>query len=262
MIYILGAIFIFLVFILGTDRTAKSIIALALNCAVLFGIMTIIQIGFNPIFTTFIGCILITAASLFFQNEVNTKTLTAALSVGIVLCILAFLIWFIVRHGNLQGFPIGEYNIRKTNGYSEKIGINMVSIQISVFVLILIGAIIDTSNSITSAVYEVFRNNPRLTSKEIYFSGLSMGRDILSSTTNTLFFIFMGEYMITFITYMEYYNFQALVNSKEFLQEIIGITISAIGCVIIIPIAALNCSIFFKSRQASNMPNRIKELNN
>lgn len=263
MIYILGGIFLLLVFILGTDRTAKTIITLALNGTVLLGIMASIQLGFNPIIATLIGCLLITFASLFFQNEVNEKTIAAAIGVTTVLAMLFVFIWFLVCHGNLQGFPIGEYNIRETNGYSENIGINMVLIQISVMILILIGAIIDTSISITSAVFEVKRNNPTLTKIELFNSGLSMGKDILSSTVNTLFFIFMGEYMITFITYMEYYNFQSLINSKEFVQEIVGITISAIGCILIIPISSFICTLIYSHSTTSlNKLKQNNEVNN
>ena len=67
---------------------------------------------------------------------------------------------------------------------------------------------------------------------------MNIGRSILSSNVNTLFFVFAGEYMIMFINYMTYYSFKTMVNSKDFAQGSLAIIISAIACVIIIPVTS------------------------
>ena len=66
----------------------------------------------------------------------------------------------------------------------------------------------------------------------------AVASSILSSNVNTLFFVFAGEYMIMFINYMTYYSFKTMINSKDFAQGSLTIMISAIACVIIIPVTS------------------------
>src|SRR5690625_5765421 len=58
-----------------------------------------------------------------------------------------------------------------------------------------IGAITDMAISITSPMQEIFQHNKNISRKELFTSGLTIGRDILGSNANTLFFAFFGGYM-------------------------------------------------------------------
>jgi uncharacterized membrane protein len=149
-------------------------------------------------------------------------------------------------YSNIQGFPIGQYEIRLSNGYSDEIEVNMMLLQIAVILIVLIGSAIDTSLSVSSALYEVKENSPDLTKFDIFNSGLSIGKGIIGSTINTLFFIFIAEYLSLFLYLVKYYDFAQIINSKEFAQEIITISIAGIASVLIIPITAFICSRKFK----------------
>ena len=80
--------------------------------------------------------------------------------------------------------------------------------------------------------------NPEYEKKELILSGMKIGGSILSSTVNTLFFIFAGEYLILFINFSMYYSLEVMINSREFAEGIINIIISAVGCIAIIPAAS------------------------
>ncbi len=58
-----------------------------------------------------------------------------------------------------------------------------------------IGAIVDTAISITSPMREIHQQNPDITRKDLFMSGIRIGRDILGTSSNTLFFAFFGGYM-------------------------------------------------------------------
>ncbi|NLY81313.1 MAG: YibE/F family protein [Clostridiales bacterium] len=246
MIIILSLVFILLIFLFGSNKTAQSIVTTLINLGVFFGILFAIFFGMNPILATIIGCVIISLVTLFYQNEVNIKTKSAFYSVLIVLIISMSFTFLICYYSNIQGFPTGQYEIRLSNGYSDEIEVNMMFLQIAVILIVLIGSAIDTSLAVSSALYEVKENNPDLNKLDVFNSGLSIGKGILSSTINTLFFIFIAEYLSLFLYLVKYYDFLQILNSKEFAQEVITISIAGIASVIIIPVTAFLCSRRYK----------------
>lgn len=249
MLLIFAGIFVLLVLLIGGDRSAKALVTLAGNAILLAADLLLIYIGLNPFLCTVAACILITLLTLFYQNEVNHKTKSAFWAVMAVIALLLAFLWLLGTKTNTQGFPVGQYEIRESNGYAGNIDINMTLLQIAALLMVLIGAIIDTALAVTSALYEVHLNNPQLCRRELFASGLSVGRDILGSTVNTLFFIFIAEYFTLFLQFMEYYSFAQMINSKEFVQEVISIAVSGIGCVLIIPAAAGLGAVFYTRKK-------------
>jgi uncharacterized membrane protein len=114
--------------------------------------------------------------------------------------------------------------------------------------MVFIGAIIDTGLAVTSALYEVHQNNPDLSKEKLFQSGIGIGKDILSSTVNTLFFIYIAEYLTLFIQFINDYTFLEMINSKQFCQEFIAIALSGIGCILIIPVASVLAAWFYKDQ--------------
>lgn len=246
MLIILALVLIALILLVGGDRTAKSIVTLGFNALILLCTIFAINWGLNPLVTTIISCIIISLVTLFYQNEVNIKTKLAFISVLSVIAILIVVIFRITSISSIQGFPIDQLSIQDSNGYSRNINRNMMFIQISVVLMVFIGAIIDTALAVTSALYEVHLNNPDLSKDKLFQSGIGIGRDILSSTINTLFFIYIAEYLTLFIQFVNDFTFAQMINSKQFCQEFISISLSGVGCILIIPIAALLGAWFFK----------------
>ncbi|MEA4922636.1 MAG: YibE/F family protein [Eubacteriaceae bacterium] len=239
MIAVLIVLVILLALFTGGDRTAKSLVTLGANAVILFVSIGIMYAGADPLIVSVITCVLVSAVTIFFQNEFNDKTRTAFISVMGILALMLILIYLFVYEGHLQGFPVtGQNHIRESNGYDGKIGMDMAMVEMAVILMTMVGAVIDTAVAVTSGTYEVARNDPELKGRELFCSGMKIGRDILSSTVNTLFFIFAGEFLIMFINFMMYYSFSVMINSKEFAQGTITIVISAIGCVLAIPAAA------------------------
>jgi len=241
-IYILASL------VIGGEKTAKSLVTLATNAVILFAVILLTEMGFPALAVTAAGCVCVSLVTLFFQNEITVKTKAALLSVFIVIAVMFGFLFFVEARANIQGFPVGQFEFRESNGYSAEIDFNMTMLEISVMLMVLIGAVIDTALSVTSGLYEVYLNNKNLSRNELFRSGLSIGKNILSSTVNTLFFIFIAEYFTLFIQFIQYYTFAQMLNSKEFCQQVISISVSAIGCVLIIPVVSAIASAKFKDQ--------------
>ena len=129
----------------------------------------------------------------------------------------------------------------------------MIHLSNCVIIIGLIGNIIDTSIAISSALFEVKENNPKLKLKELFTSGMNIGKDILGTTTNTLFFAFLGSYMTLLIFYSDYqYGLATIINNKIFVSEIVRIMLSGIASFLIIPTSSYITSLICTKKEHKN----------
>ncbi|WP_227940098.1 YibE/F family protein [Alkalihalobacillus deserti] len=234
----LAAILFLLMVSIGGKKGARSFIALFFNFGVLFlTILFMSNPSANPIILTLMACTVISCINLFYINKVNLKTITAFLSTIITIVILLFLIFIITDKAMIQGF--GEEELEELSIFSPYVGVDFVKVGASMIIMSTIGAIIDIAISITSPMREIYHHNPTICRKNLFLSGLSIGRDILGTSANTLFFAFFGGYMALLIWYKDLsYSVGQIVNSKIFSAEIITILCAGIGVALIIPITS------------------------
>lgn len=229
-------LFLLMIYI-DIKRGIKLFLSIIFNFIILMIIFYLIAIGLNPIICSLIGCFIISYIILYYVNERNIKTESSLKSVIIVLIILSFLIFFVTKISRIAGFGYESYE--EINMFSYDVKIDFTNIAISMILISLIGATVDSSIAISSALYEVYDNNKNLSKKELFLSGMNIGRDILCTTNNTLMFAFLGEFMTLLIWfYKGDYSFLEIVNAKTFVSEMIKILFSALGCIIVIPITA------------------------
>ena len=229
-------LFLLMIYI-DIKRGIKLFLSILFNFIILMIIFYLIAFGLNPIICSLIGCFIISYIILYYVNERNIKTESSLKSVIIVLIILSFLIFFVTKISRIAGFGYESYE--EINMFSYDVRIDFTNIAISMILISLIGATVDSSIAISSALYEVYDNNKNLSKKDLFLSGMNIGKDILCTTNNTLMFAFLGEFMTLLIWfYKGDYSFLEIVNAKTFVSEMIKILFSAVGCIIVIPITA------------------------
>ena len=229
-------LFLLMIYI-DIKRGIKLFLSILFNFIILMIIFYLIAVGLNPIICSLIGCFIISYIILYYVNERNIKTESSLKSVIIVLIILSFLIFFVTKISRIAGFGYESYE--EINMFSYDVKIDFTNIAISMILISLIGATVDSSIAISSALYEVYDNNKNLSKKDLFISGMNIGKDILCTTNNTLMFAFLGEFMTLLIWfYKGDYSFLEIVNAKTFVSEMIKILFSAVGCIIVIPITA------------------------
>ena len=250
---ILLLILFLLMIYVGGKRGIKLFISLFFNFLILMLVFYFIAIGINPIVVSLIGCFIISNIVLYFVNGKNLKTRCSMKSIVIVLAILLVLIFVMTNITRIAGFGVESYE--EINMFSYDVKIDFTDVSIALILIGLIGAMIDSSVAISSALYEVYDNNKNLSKKELFLSGLTIGKDILGTTTNTLLFAFLGEFMTLLIWFKSGgYSFSEIFNSKTFCAEFIKIMFSGIGCILVIPITS-----YITSNNIVKM-NRIEEL--
>ncbi len=235
---ILLIVLLLLMLYIDRKRGIKLFISLIMNFIILLIVFYFTALGFNPIICSLIGCFLVSLVILYYVNGKNQKTTSSLISIILVLLVLAVLIFGMAKISRIAGF--GYESFEEINMFSYDIKIDYTNIIISMILISLIGATVDSSVAISSALYEVHLNNKRLSLKELFNSGMNIGKDILCTTTNTLFFAFLGDFMTLLIWFNSAgYHFSEIINSKTFVAELIRILFSGIGCIIVIPITAI-----------------------
>jgi uncharacterized membrane protein len=247
---ILSLILLVLMILIGGYRGMRSFISLFLNFGVLmFTIFLMLGPQMNPVIITLISCAIISCINLFFINKVDRKTGTAFLSTIVTIVLLIVLIEVIVNVSMIQGY--GEEETEELAVFSLFVGIDFVKIGASVMIISTIGAITEVAISITSSMGETMKHHPSISRKDLFLSGMRIGKDILGTDTNTLFFAFFGGYLALLIWFKDlHYSIGAIVNSKIFGAEMMTIFFAGIGVALIIPITAwINTYFSVKARE-------------
>src|SRR5699024_4899553 len=123
--------------------------------------------------------------------------------------------------------------------YSLYIGVDFVKIAATVIIMSTLITIIDLATSITSPIQDIFDHNPNIQRKALFKSGLSIGKDILGSNANTLFFAFIVSYLALLIWFKYLsYSLLEIINSKIFTAESLTILSGGIGIALDILVAA------------------------
>ena len=189
MIGILALILFGLMMVIGGDRGAVSVMSLAGNLLVLSLAIILMAGGHSPLIITGIAAGLISYITLVKQNGKNQKTEIAFGATGIVILLLLaaiFLLLWDARSGGLNEIQAIQEDVMYY--YNTNLHINMLQITVCMVLLSTLGAVLDTALSITSSLYEVILHKPDMSRREIYHSGLQIGKDIIGTTVNTLFF--------------------------------------------------------------------------
>ena len=245
---ILSVILLILLLLVGGRRGIKTYFMIYINLFLILCLIITIGWGFDPLISTFINVIIISIVILFFLNGFNKKTISSFISVIIILLLFMGITYIFGNLIYMHGYS--EETIESIGYVTFNTGLNMLRLTDSIIIIGLIGNIIDTSIAISSALYEVHNNNPKLNIKELFKSGMNIGGDILGTTTNTLFFAFLGGSMSLLIYFIDYkFTILELINSKVFALVFTKIVLSAIASFLIIPLSSIISSIVYLKKE-------------
>ncbi|MFR6665529.1 MAG: YibE/F family protein, partial [Thomasclavelia spiroformis] len=229
---------------IGKSKGLKSIIGLAYTLyLVIFLLLPTVFSGYPPIIMSVICAILSTVVTLMLLNGNSKKTYGAIIAtvLGVVLSAICFYLMSEVL--KINGFSSDEAESLVL--INEATNLQIKDILFAGILISSLGAIMDTGMSIVSALFEVYHHQPNLTRKELFNSGIEIGKDMIGTMTNTLILAFTGSAFVSLLVLFSYnVDVQQLMNSNyiaiEFAQGIAG----TLGIVLTVPIASLIASTF------------------
>lgn len=223
---------------IGGGKGVKSIAGLVYSLfLIVYMVLPAVFSGYSPILMSIICGILSTAVTLLLLNGNSEKTWAAILStlLGVICSLIFFLVisWLV----HIDGFSTSEAESLVL--INQETGLQIKDVLFAGVLISSLGAIMDTGMSIVSALYEVYTHNQQLTAKELFRSGIEMGKDMIGTMTNTLILAFTGSAFITLLVFLSYQVQHAqLFNSNYLTIEIAQGICGTFGIVLTVPAAS------------------------
>jgi len=235
-LFALLILFVTLVLLIGKFKGFNSLLALYFTgVLLLFILVPLILKGFNPIVLSIIILSIITCISFILISGISKKTLISIIgtlggiiAAGIISYIsskIAFLSGINMDKGEQILYIAEDYGIR-VNGF--------------LFIAILIsslGAVMDVAMGITSSIDEILRHHPLISKKELFNSGMAIGRDLIGTMINTLILAFTGgSFTLILMIAVLNMDFLQLINIPIISIEIIQGIAGSIGIILTVPL--------------------------
>lgn len=241
------AAFLIVTVLVGGRVGLKSLLSLGLTVAALiFILLPLLLLGWPTIPTTFLICVLVTAATFVILGGVDKKTICACLGTlaGIALATAFGMMaqsWLRID-GYRQEYAEALLQLRQTG----ESGIGITGLVTAGVIVSALGAVMDVAMSISSAIQELTRVNDGLTAKELMKSGMNIGRDMVGTMTNTLILAILGS-GLTLVVYIYSLGLQPwqLLSSPYMSLEAISAVASSIGVMLAVPFTAGICAAAF-----------------
>ncbi|MBR3183032.1 MAG: YibE/F family protein [Firmicutes bacterium] len=249
------AIFIILFFIavviIGGRTGLKSMIGLVFTILCLFTILIpVILKGAPPIISTFVICAYIALVCFTILGGVHRKTISAFL--GTVSGTFLAMIFGLAAQffAKIDGYRLGDAEPLLQLKYIDATAINIRGLMTASIIICALGAVMDVAMSISSALEEVHAANPSLKRKDLFKSGMNIGRDMVGTMTNTLILAFLGsEFALIIFIYSRGLTFYHLFSTAFVSMETISGIASSIGMVLAIPLTALIASTLISGKK-------------
>ena len=250
MVLLLLGLFAVVTVLVGGKKGFATLYALTFTfLCVICMYIPLLYVGCNGIAAAILTSVTILAASIYILNGWSVKTLCAIIGTTLGVALSGVLAMIIGRSFHLSGYNMDEVEslVYIANSSRLKIG----DILYAGVLISSLGAVMDVSVSIVAAMDEVRQHARDLSRKELFASGMRVGRDMIGTMSNTLILAYTGS--ATGIMLNAYANDMAylrLMSYNPVIIEILCGLCGTIGVILTVPLQALITVLFFGRKKS------------
>lgn len=243
-------LFLLTVVLVGGKTGLKSLLGLAVTVVALIWIFCPLWMkGADPLWLALGLCALVTVMSFVILGGCSKKILCAILATlaGVGLAAgFGALAQALCRVSSFNLYDVNGEIADLVNLQSRNYPVRVHGILTAGILIASLGAVMDVAMSLSSALAELKRVNPALSRRELWRSGMNIGRDMVGTMTNTLILAFVGTSLVTVIRlWAQGPTWRMLLSSGYFAVELISALSSSMGVVLAVPLTALIGSVFY-----------------
>ena len=258
---ILAVLFVFIVVLFGRARGALALLAMAITVAVLVGFVgPSVLDGNDPVTVALVAATIIAFVSLFLTHGFTPTTAVALAGTLSALLLTYVLSWIFFGLSNFTGFASNESLLLPVLNADLRLS----SLLLGGAIIGALGALDDVTVTQVSLVGELRRNNPTMPASKLIASGLTVGRDHIAATVNTLLLAYAGASLPLLLLFAA--SEQSLVqvaNSEAIAVEIVRTLCGSIGLIGAVPLTtALAASILPATTVAAGTSDDLAEKPN
>lgn len=190
-LYMIIAFFLIVLVLIGGFKGFKSAVGLVFTfCCILFVFMPLIYRGVSPIFAAAFVVIITTVVVMYLIDGFTAKSICAIVGtiIGVVLAAVFAFIFGKICH--ISGYNVDD--IESLIYIGEMTDIKVGELMFAGILISALGAVMDVAMSVASTINEIHDKNPKLDTKELFKSGINVGKDMMGTMSNTLILAFAG----------------------------------------------------------------------
>ena len=231
---ILGLLFAAVVVLLGRWRGVAALAALAVSLGVIvkFVLPAILE-GQSPLAVAVVGSAAIMFLALYLTHGINAQTTTAVLGTLLSLTLTAVLASVFVAASRFTGLASEEAGFLQSAAGQ----VNLRGLLLGGIVIGSLGVLDDVTVTQASAVWQLRRANRAMPWRDLYRSGLHIGRDHIASTVNTLVLAYAGASLPLLLLFtLAEQSTGAVLTGEIVAGEVVRTLVGSIGLVASVPI--------------------------
>ncbi len=238
--------FALVLILLGGKQGLKAFAGLVYTVICIFFILLPLCLKGVPSIPLTCAIILVTSALCFYLiGGFQIKTMGAALGSFCGVVAAALVAETVARIGGVTTFQMEEAEallLLKAN-----FPIQLRGLFVSGILIAAMGAVMDVAMTIASALEEVHRVNPERTWRELFGSGMAIGRDAMGTMANTLVLAYVGGSLNMMVLIYSYgVSFRQLVNTDFVMIELIRAVAGSLGIFLTVPAVSLICALAYE----------------
>ena len=234
----IAVIFSILMILMGRAKGLKSLLGLGYVLMLLFGFMIpAIYSGWQPLLATLVLTVLAVSVSMILLNGFSQKTFTAIVSTitGVLLAILVFYLFAGVL--KLDGYKAEE--AEELLLISQNTGLQISQLLFVGTLVSSLGALMDMTMSVAAPLYEIKGQKPEISGRELYRTGIRIGRDLVGTMCETLVLAFAGTAIISLLVFRSYgTTMNQLMNSDYIAIEVAQSLTGSVAVILSVPVTA------------------------
>lgn len=234
-ILVLVVFFLLVMWIVGGKRGIHSITALVFTFFLILTLyVPLIYMGCSPFLAAVLCVALITTLSIFLIGGPSKKSLCAIVGTvtGVVAAGVIALIFGKAAH-------INGYNVESIETLiyiGQNTNLNIGEVLFSGILVSSLGAVMDVAMSVSSALTEITENSPGISRKDLFKSGMQIGRDMIGTMSNTLILAYVGSSVNTLIIIYAYqYSAHQVFGMYSIGIEIMQSLSGTLGIILTVP---------------------------
>ena len=234
-ILVLVVFFLLVMWIVGGKRGIHSITALIFTFFLILTLyVPLIYMGCSPFLAAVLCVALITTLSIFLIGGPSKKSLCAIVGTvtGVVAAGVIALIFGKAAH-------INGYNVESIETLiyiGQNTNLNIGEVLFSGILVSSLGAVMDVAMSVSSALTEITENSPGISRKDLFKSGMQIGRDMIGTMSNTLILAYVGSSVNTLlIIYAYQYSAHQVFGMYSIGIEIMQSLSGTLGIILTVP---------------------------
>ena len=242
MVWLMAAIFVAIVVAVGGRKGISSMLC------IFFIFLPMIYKGISPILAAVLVVAFTTIVTMCMVDGITKKSVAAMLGtvIGVVFSGAFALIFGQVT--SITGYNVSD--IENLVYVGEMTDIKIGELLFAGILIASLGAVMDVGMSIASTLNELKEQNPQMMTKELFQSGMNVGRDMMGTMTNTLILAFTGGSINTLVFIFAYnYEYQQVINMYSVGIEIMQGLSSSLGVIMAVPVTSWIAAFLYSKNQ-------------